>query len=169
MKKVLITMVAVLALAGTMFAADITKTANVTVSATVGSAASLALNQTTQTFADSDPATVPSIAATEGAITITAKARTGSSSGVTLTVVSGDDLKSGSDTILINNLTWTASGNHYGAGTMNASTAQTVASWTGSTPNPGGYVGAQTYALANSWAYATGSYTATLTYTLTVP
>ena len=38
--------------------------------------------------------------------------------------------------------------------------------WTGS----GNHTGlTQTYALANSWAYATGSYAAVVTYTLTAP
>ena len=41
-----------------------------------------------------------------------------------------------------------------------------VRDWTGS----GNHLGlTQTYALANSWAYATGSYGAVVTYTLTAP
>jgi hypothetical protein len=40
-----------------------------------------------------------------------------------------------------------------------------VGAWTGS----GNQTGTQTYSLANSWTYATGTYTAALTYTLTVP
>jgi hypothetical protein len=48
---------------------------------------------------------------------------------------------------------------------MNKATAQTVGSWTGS----GNRSGTQSYALANSWNYATGAYTAMATYTLTAP
>jgi hypothetical protein len=44
-------------------------------------------------------------------------------------------------------------------------TAQTVGTWTGS----GNPAGSHTYVLANSWAYATGVYTTTLNYTLSVP
>ena len=69
--------------------------------------------------------------------------------------------------IAINNLTWTASGAGVAAGTMSKTTAQwRSARWTGSGKHTGL---TQTYALANSWAYATGSYGAVVTYTLTAP
>jgi hypothetical protein len=43
---------------------------------------------------------------------------------------------------------------------------QTAASWTGSGNRNDG---TQTFSLANSWSYATGTYLATITYTLTSP
>jgi hypothetical protein len=144
-------------------AATDTKTA--TVSATVNAAASLTLGVNTVTFADADPGTTASITATEGAITVTAKARTSANGAVTLTVLAADDLKSGSDSIGIGNVTWTVSGTGYQAGTLNKSSAQSVGSWTG----PGVRSGALTFALANSFTYATGSYSTTVTYTLTAP
>jgi len=163
MKKVLITLIAVLAFAGTVtFAATDTKT--VSVSATVSATAKLAISAATLTFPDADPDTTPSISATEGALTITAKGKTSAAGNITLVVKSDGPLTSGTDTIAISNLTWTAGGAGYVAGTMNTSD-QSVGSWTGS----GTYAGTQTYALANSWTYVTGSYTATLTYTLTAP
>jgi hypothetical protein len=140
-------------------------TSNVTVSATVSATAKLSLSSSTVSFPNADPDTTPSIAATEGAITVTAKGKTSTGSNITLTVLAADDLKSGTDTIGITNVTWTASGAGFVAGTMNKSTAQSVASWT----NSGSRTGTQTYALANSWSYPTGSYTATATYTLTAP
>ena len=51
------------------------------------------------------------------------------------------------------------------AGTMNKTTAQSAGSWTGSGNNAGTF----TYALVNSWSYATGTYAATATYTLSAP
>jgi hypothetical protein len=143
----------------------ISTTANVTVSATVSATAKLALTSATVSFPNADPDTTPSIPASEGAITVTAKAKTSSSATVTLTLLAADDLKSGLDTIAISNITWTAGGAGFVAGTMNRITAQTVASWT----NSGSRTGTQSYALANSWNYATGSYSATATYTLTAP
>ena len=138
---------------------------NVTVSATVTATAKLSVGVTTLTFPNSDPDTVPSIAATEGVVNITAKAKTSAAGAVTLTLLSAADLTSGTDTIAISNMTWTVSGAGFAAGTMNKTTAQSVASWTGS----GNRTGTQTFALLNSWAYATGAYSATATYTLTAP
>ena len=142
-----------------------TATSNVTVAATVTATAKLTVSSATLTFPNSDPDTVPSIAATEGVVNITAKSKTSTGSSVTLTIVSGADLTSGTDTIAISNLTWAASGTGFVAGTMSKTTAQTVASWT----NSGNRTGTQTYALANSWSYPTGSFSATATYTLTAP
>ena len=163
MKKVLITLVAVLVCAGTVaFAATDTKT--VAVSATVSATAKLTVGSATLTFPDADPDTTPSIAATEGAITVRAQGKTSAAGNITLVVKSGGNLISGGDSILINNLTWTVTGAGYSAGTM-GTTDQSLGSWTGS----GNYAGTQTYALANSWSYVTGNYGATLTYTLTAP
>ena len=141
-------------------------TKGLTVSAAVSATAKLTVSATTLTFPNSDPDSVPSIAATEGAVTITAKSKTSKNGAVTLTISVPTDLTSGTDTIAISNLTWTAAGDAgFVAGTMNKTSAQTVASWT----NSGNRTGTQTYALANSWSYTTGAYSATATYTLTAP
>jgi len=142
-----------------------TATANVTVSATVSATAKLSVGVAALTFPNSDPDTTPSITATEGAVSITAKAKTSAGTNVTLTLLAASDLTSGTDTIAISNITWTASGTGFAAGTMNRTVAQTVATWA----NSGNRTGTQTFALANSWAYPTGSYSATATYTLTAP
>jgi hypothetical protein len=155
--------VAALALMQPLAAA--TATSNVTVAATVSASAKLTIGAAGVTFPDADPETVTSINATEGAITISAKGRTSTSGTVTLTLKAADDLTSGSDTIPISNVTWTASGTGFAAGTMNKTTAQTVGSWTGS----GTHSGTASFKLANSWDYATGSYSVQATYTLTAP
>ncbi|OFW07267.1 MAG: hypothetical protein A3H96_17250 [Acidobacteria bacterium RIFCSPLOWO2_02_FULL_67_36] len=133
------------------------------VTVTVSAKAKLTLGAASVTFADADPETVPSLSS--GAITIDVKARTTTNGAVTLTVLAGGDLTSGSDTIAITNLTWSVAGSGFVAGANDKTTAQTVGSWTGSgTPS-----GTHTLALPNNWTYATGSYVATLNYTLTAP
>ena len=142
----------------------VTDTANQTVGATVSPYASLSIDSATVTFANADPTTA-SIDATEGALGITADARTTTAGAVTLTVVADGDLTSGSDSIDISNLTWVKTGTGYVAGTMSKTTPQTVATRTGS----GTLNGTISYKLANSLSYATGSYSASLLYTLTAP
>lgn len=142
-----------------------TDTKPITVSATVAATAKLTLSVTTVTFADADPDTTPSIPASEGAISVTAKGKTSTGSIISLTLLAADDLKTGSDVIPIPNVTWTATGAGYVAGTMNKTTAQTVGSWT----NSGNRAGQMSFVMLNSWDYPTGSYSAAATYTLTAP
>ena len=146
-------------------AAPATSTATVTVNVTVSATAKLSLGASSIHFIDADPDVTGSIPQTEPAITISAKAKTSTGGNVTLTVLSGGDLMSGTDAIAISNITWTVTGAGLAAGTLNKTTAQSVGAWT----NSGTWAGTQIYALANSWAYHTGSYAATLTYTLTAP
>ena len=145
--------------------AQASDSANVTVTANVNSKAKLTVTGTVL-FADANPDDTPVIAAT--ALNIEVKARTAVGSGVTLTVKSYGDLKSGpgatDPSIAINKLAWTATGTSFAAGT--ASTSETnVVSFNGS----GTRTGTQTYRLENSWDYATGNYQAVMTYTLTAP
>jgi len=163
--RILLVGTAAIALAALQPLTAASTTSSVTMSATVSATAKLSVSAATLTFPNADPDTTPSIAATEGAVTVTAKAKTSTGSTVTLTLLSGADLTSGTDTIAISNMTWTVSGAGFVAGTMNKTTAQTVASWT----NSGNRTGTQTFALANSWSYPTGSFSATATYTLTAP
>lgn len=157
----IVTAAAILVLGTPAFAQTVTE--GILVTANINSKAKLTLGTPTLVFADADPDDFPTIAAP--AFTVAVKARTTAGAAVTLTVLSDDDLLSGSDAIAISALTWAASGTGFSAGTSNKTTAQTVGAWSGS----GNQAGTQTYSLANSWTYATGIYTATLTYTLTVP
>lgn len=150
-------------IAGGAFAATDTK--NLTVNVEVGSYSNLTLGVDAINFPSADPGTTISISATEGAVAVAAQARTGSNDAATLTIQAATDLTSGSDTIAISNVSWTAEGDPgYESGSM--STSPVVAgSWTG----PGNRTGTFTYSLANSWDYVTGSYSASTTYTLSAP
>jgi hypothetical protein len=141
------------------------RTDTATASVTIAALAKLSLSATAVTFLDASPDTVPSIPASGGAITITTKARTTPGSGVNLSVLASDDLRSVTSTIPVSAVTWTVTGTGFVAGTMSTTVAQSVASWVGS----GSRAGTQLYALANSWIYATGSYSASFTYTLSAP
>ncbi|MCX6546270.1 MAG: hypothetical protein NTV05_17900 [Acidobacteria bacterium] len=142
-----------------------TSAGNVNVSVTVSARAKLELTRSTVTFANADPDVALTIPASEGTISITAKAKTAAGAAVTLTVIAASDLTSGGDSIAVTNVTWTVSGAGFTPGTLNKTTAQTVASWTGS----GNRAGTQSYALTNSWSYPTGTFSTTATYTLTAP
>ncbi|HSL24367.1 MAG TPA: hypothetical protein VK886_22725 [Vicinamibacterales bacterium] len=139
--------------------------ASLSVSAVVSARAKLTLSIGAISFPDADPDLTPTINASEGPVTVDTKTKTGTSGAVTLTVVAGADLTSGSDTIPAANLRWTAGGAGFTTPGAMSTTAQTLASWTGS----GTRSGVQSYSLNNSWAYATGNYTMTITYTLTAP
>src|SRR5690349_17875195 len=120
MKKTLLSAAALLFLSSPVFAQAASDTATVTVSAAVNAKAKLTLGANTVSFPDADPTATPSIVAT--ALTVDVKARTSSAGSVTLTVLSGGDFVSGSDSIGIANLTWTASGSGMAAGTMSKTT-----------------------------------------------
>ena len=153
---------AVLFVASPVFAqATDTKTLNV--SATVSARAKL-----TRQFGGRCPSPMriltltPSIVATP--LTVDVKTRTSGASNVTLTVLADGDLVSGfgCDCHRQSEL----DGCWLSAGTMSQVSAVSFGAWTGS----GNHTGlTQTYALANSWAYATGLYAAVVTYTLTAP
>jgi hypothetical protein len=140
-----------------------TATANVNATATVAAKARLEVTGVIA-FADQDPQSTPVI--NSAAIDLVVKARTSATETVTLTVIAGDDFDGpGSEIIPIANLGWSAGGSGFVGGTASKTAAQSVGSWTGS----GQHTGTQTYNLVNSWNYAIGTYTVTLTYTLTAP
>ncbi len=132
--------------------------------------ATLTINTTSITFSNADPGTVPKISANENPVSVTASIQIEDGKTATLTALAGGDLVSGSDTIAINNISWTATGslgNNGGliAGTMNKTAPVLAGSWTQS----GTYTGAFSFFLANSWSYATGHYSQAVTYTVTAP
>jgi len=140
-------------------------TAPLTINATVSSRGTLTLSTGAISFADADPDSTPLITANPDPVTVDAKARTGSSSTVTLTVLASGDLVSGGDDIPITNVTWTATGTGFVAGTMDKGSAQTAGTWTG----PAHRTGTFTYKLANNWNYKAGIYSASVLYTLSAP
>lgn len=143
----------------------VSRSSSATAVVSVAALAKLSLSATTITFPDANPDIVPLVSSTGGPITITAKARTSPGSTVSLSVLASDDLRAGVSTIPASAVTWTATGTGFVAGTMSTVVAQSVAVWVSS----GSRVGTQSYRLANSWTYATGSYSTTFTYTLTAP
>lgn len=157
---------ATLALALTPLLADAASDSKtLTINATVSARAKLTISPTTINFPDADPDVVDPIPATENGVSVEAKIRTTGAGVATLTCLAGGDLTSGTDLIDIGNVTWTASGGGYGAGTMSDAVAQSAGSWSGS----GSRSGTFDFFLANSWAYAVGNYAQDVVYTLTAP
>ena len=146
-------------------AAAFNTNAEVSIIAPLASSAQLSITPSSLNFPNADPDTVPSIPANENPVTVTANAQTSGNKTVTLSVIAHGDLISGSNTIPIGNVTWTATGSGFQAGTMSKTTPQTAGSWRRS----GNRTGTFSFFLKNSWSYATGNYTQTVTYTLTAP
>jgi hypothetical protein len=170
MKNFLKTLMTITAIAGAaLILSSVTFAASspgtLTINATVAARAELVLAPTTINFADSSPTTVSSVPA-DNPVAVTARVRTGKATAATLTVASANDLTSGSDTIPISAVSWTASGAPFIAGTLNKASAQSAATFGNGS---GTYNGTYSFVLANNWTYNTGSYTATVTYTLTAP
>lgn len=138
---------------------------SVSASANVAAIAKLSVSPGSLLFPDADPDRSPSIAPSTGPVAITARARSTPGAQVVLTMLAGDDLRSGMATIPIAALTWTATGDGFVNGTASRTSPQIVGTWVGS----GIRVGSQNFALANNWDQPSGTYTVTLTYTLTAP
>ena len=136
-----------------------------TLTANVNALANLTLSSLALAFPDADPDTVPQIPSSTGPVVVETKARAFQGESTTLTVAAADDLRSGTDVIPASALSWTASGTGFVSGTLTVGVAQTVGSWA----NSGVHAGTLTWVLANSWTYAPGTYSLTLTYTLTAP
>ena len=156
-------LLAVAALPSVTLAASDSKV--LTINATVAARAKLTIAPSTINFPDADPDVTPTIPANENSVVVLASVRTSAAGVSTLTCLANGDLASGSNNIAISNVSWVASGTGYVNGTMSKAAAQSVGSWTGSGAN----VGNIDFNLANSWAYNVGSYTQTVTYTLTAP
>ncbi len=141
------------------------QSATATLSAPVTPIARLSVSTNSLTFPDADPDLVPQVPAAQGPVMVTAKARAAQGGLVTLTVQASDDLRSGITVLPASLITWTGAGPGFVSGTLNRSSAQTVATWTGS----GVHSGTQAYLFENRWTHPTGTYSVTLVYTLSVP
>ena len=145
----------------------ITLLAAITVLAWPGEARAqfLALSPMTISFPSSDPDTVPSVAAAPVQVTYIAFPSGGRP--WVISVQANGHLVSGAATIDISNVTWTATPNPpFANGTLSASVAQTLATGTNLALFQSGFV---TFRLANSWNYSAGTYTQTITFTLSTP
>ena len=139
------------------------RTATLTVS--INGLARLSLSSTGVTFPDSNPDLVPQVPATPGPLVVTIKARTTLNATIRLSVLASDDLRSGVRTLPASTITWTTSGAGFVAGTLNRTTPQTVGTWVGS----GVRTGNQSLLFANLWTHPIGTYSLTMTYTLSSP
>jgi hypothetical protein len=141
------------------------QTRTVTLSMGISARAKLTFGSSAISFPSANPDSVPSIPANVNPISVTSSARTGSSQTANLTCLASGDLISGTSTIAVSNITWTATGTGYLPGAMNRITAQGAGSWNG----PGQRIGTFSYFFVNSWSYTIGNYSASINYTLTVP
>lgn len=159
--KTLLIILLTLMLPGSALAASSMATQTITVQ--VDAEATLSLDSANVTFPNDNPSLTPKISQV-GTVNIEAQARTSDMGNITLTALAATDLLSGPDRIPINAVSWTGSGLGYVAnGTLSDTQAQTMGQWNHS----GVYDGAITYSLANEWDYAAGTYSTTITYTLT--
>jgi hypothetical protein len=117
------------------------------------------------TFSHKDPDETTEIPALQNDVKVVVKARTESTSPVTLDLIADGDLFSGSDMIPVQNIIWQASGKGFLGGTLSKASVQTAGFWKGS----GIREGAFRYYLRNSWNYSKGDYQVTITYTLITP
>lgn len=133
--------------------------------AEIPSSAQLTISPASINFGNANPGAVQTIQANENPVSVTANAQIGETSLAMLTVLAVGDLVSGNDGIPIENVTWTATGTGFVPGTMNKTSPVSAGSWQG----PGEHAGTFSFFMGNSWTYATGNYTQTVTYTLTAP
>ena len=158
------TAAAVLLAASVASAQTTLTTANLTATVIVGNQAKLTVGGGPITFADSDPDTVLNIPAS-GPVAVSARARVLPATQLNVTVrADAGYFDPGTDSIPVTGLTWTVGGAPFVGGTMDV-TDQPLATWNG----PASQNGTQNYTLANSWSYVPGTFSVTLTYTLSTP
>ena len=156
---------AILMYSTSAYAQPVNLTQTLTATATVGNQAKLTVLGTIS-FPDTDPDLPGAIPNSGGPVSIAAKARVADTTLVSLTVHSDKThFDSPGTTIPVGALKWSSSGGVFLPNGSMANAAQAVGSWTG----PANHSGTQTFTLDNSWAYAPGSYSVTLTYTLSTP
>jgi hypothetical protein len=127
----------------------------------------LSLSQYTISFPSADPDASPMVAAPS--ISVNYRVRDNASGSWRITVQASGDLTSGTATIPISSVTWTASPTPpFQNGTMSAAVAQTLASGSGNVTSNSAF-GTVVFSLANSWSYNIGTYTASFVFTLSAP
>lgn len=137
------------------------KTASATLKITIAPRLSVTLGMSSINFSQANPDLVLSIGANENPVSVTVKAQVGST--VTLTCQASNDLISGTNVIPALNVSWTATGSGFTAGTLSKTSPQLAGQWTG----VGSWSGTFSFRLANSWSYATGVYSMSVIFTAT--
>lgn len=166
MKKAVWSAVAALAFAASANVAQAQTThatATINANVTVNTLARLTVSGDVN-FLDTDPDTNPTVVSAP--INVDARARVASTTVLQVTIAAERAFfDAATSTIPVTNVSWDAPGAFFQDGVLNAATAQLLANWTG----PAQRQSSQTYSLVNSWAYAPGSYSMQLTYTLVTP
>ena len=126
----------------------------------------LTLSTSSISFASADPDTTPSVVA--AAVTVTYRVRNNAGGSWRITLLAGGDLTSGSASIPISLVTWTATpAPPFQNGAMSGTVAQTVASGAGNVQSP--RTGNVVFSLENRWTHNPGIYTASIAFTLVAP
>jgi hypothetical protein len=127
--------------------------------------ATISVSPTSFSYPSGDPDTTPVVAGPQ--LTITYKV-TGGPVGWTITV-QGTNLSSGPDIIPASNVTWAATPQPYftASGTL-STTAQRLAGELNHHA-AGSQYGYVTFSLMNLWTYKAGTYTHTITFTISIP
>lgn len=132
----------------------------------IASSVTLTLTPNTINFPSADPDTTPSIPASQNPVQVRCRVVGSGSWNLILDVQATGNLISGSNSIPINQVSWTAIGTGFKPGTMSTTPVQ-AGNWTSSGNRT--YNGTFRYFLQNSWNYATGNYATTVNYTLHSP
>jgi hypothetical protein len=125
----------------------------------------LAISPTTISFPSADPDTTPVV--TAGAVTLTYGIKDKNKNDIwQLTVQAAGDLQSGSATIPVSSISWSASpAPPFQNGVLSSTLAQLLASGrTDVSPDAAATV---VFRLTNSWSYNVGTYTQSIVFTLT--
>lgn len=117
----------------------------------------------TLTFPSADPDLAPEITASENPVSISVKVRGAATTISDLTATAAGDLISGADIIPIDRVRWTAAGQGFVSGGLEAYDPQLVGQWFGKRTDT---TGTLSFRLQNSWQYATGYYSQVVVYTL---
>lgn len=126
----------------------------------------LSLSSSSLSFASADPDTTPVLRADPLTLSYTVFLSGGANWRIT--VQAADDLRDGPAVIPASAVTWTATpAPPFMSGTLNTTTAQTMASGNGDVLLQRS--GVAVFSLPNSWAYDVGRYTSALVFTLVCP
>ncbi len=127
------------------------------------SQAELSFDVTTVSFPSADPDLAPTIGAAENPVQVRVVVKGQQpSSPSQLTVQAVGDLLSGSDSIPVGQVTWTAQGQGFVSGTLSKTQPELVGQWLWKVDA----TGQLRFWLQNSWSYAVGAYSQNLVYTL---
>lgn len=140
-----------------------TATATLSVNFSLNAQATLTLSPISIHFVGADADLFPTLSTTEGLVHVTVKITNGSAQTGHLTcTANGPNLVSGTDLIPIEKVSWIGTG----AGFVNGTLSDVAAVPVGSGMGPGIYEGNLDFRMVNSWAYASGSYSQTVLFTL---